>query len=148
MVAPYRHAKLSATKLAGDSNNPLRIRDDATADELRAEIMRHLAVLVDGGILDLEPMLAPKRGIAKQPGAALFRLCQLVQRGPTFWCQIGPPSSAPWPRHMALFQQADYAMFRWIGWSGGPPRREHHLTREQKSLHLSSSALKRAFSGD
>jgi hypothetical protein len=31
-----RHARLSAMKLAGDPNNPLRaIRDDITVDELR-----------------------------------------------------------------------------------------------------------------
>ena len=63
LVAPYRHARLSAVKLAGDPNNPVRFKDDATADELRAEIMRHLAVLVDGGILDLEALPAPKRRI-------------------------------------------------------------------------------------
>ena len=38
LAAPYRHPRLSAMKLAGDPNNPLRIRDDATADELLAEI--------------------------------------------------------------------------------------------------------------
>jgi hypothetical protein len=49
MVAPYRHARLSAVKLAGDPNNPLRIRDDATAEELRAEVMRHIARLMMRG---------------------------------------------------------------------------------------------------
>jgi hypothetical protein len=63
-VAPYRHARLSAVRLAGDPNNPLRFKDDATADELREEIMRHLGVLVDGGVLDLGELLAPKRRIA------------------------------------------------------------------------------------
>ena len=38
-IAPYKHARLSAVKLAGDPNSPLRIRDDASADEIRAEIM-------------------------------------------------------------------------------------------------------------
>jgi hypothetical protein len=61
LAAPYRHPRLSAMKLAGDPNNPLRIRDDATADELRAEIMKHLNVLVEGGIIDLEELLALKR---------------------------------------------------------------------------------------
>ena len=42
-VAPYRHARLSAVKLAGDPNNPVRrIRDDITAAELRAEIMAEM----------------------------------------------------------------------------------------------------------
>jgi hypothetical protein len=40
------------------------LKDDATADELREEIMRHLGVLIDGGVLDLEELLAPKRRIA------------------------------------------------------------------------------------
>jgi hypothetical protein len=34
-------------------------QDDATADELRKEIMRHQDVLVDGG--DLSAFLVPKR---------------------------------------------------------------------------------------
>jgi hypothetical protein len=63
-IAPYRHARLNAVKLAGDPNNPARFKDDATADELREEIMRHLGVLVDGGVLDLGELLAPKRRIA------------------------------------------------------------------------------------
>ena len=42
-VAPYRHARLSAVKLAGDPNNPVRrIWDDITAAELRAEIMAEM----------------------------------------------------------------------------------------------------------
>ena len=63
-VAPYRRARLSAVRLAGDPNNPLRFKDDATADELREEIMHHLGVPVDGGVLDLGELLAPKRRIA------------------------------------------------------------------------------------
>jgi hypothetical protein len=48
-VARFRHPILSAVKLAGDPNNPLRaIRDDITADELCAEI---LAEMVGLGIL-------------------------------------------------------------------------------------------------
>jgi hypothetical protein len=45
MVAPYRHARLSAVKLAGDPNNPARFKDDATADELRAELMKRIVTL-------------------------------------------------------------------------------------------------------
>jgi hypothetical protein len=63
-VAPYRHARLSAVKLAGEPNNPMRVWDNATADELRAEIMHHLNVLIEGGLIDLEALPAPKRGIA------------------------------------------------------------------------------------
>jgi len=63
LVAPYRHARLSAMKIAGDPNTPTRFKDDATADELRAEIMRRLAVLQEAGIIDLQALPAPKRQI-------------------------------------------------------------------------------------
>jgi hypothetical protein len=46
--APYGHAKLNAVKLAGDPNNPVRFKDDATAEELRAEMMRRIAEMRDG----------------------------------------------------------------------------------------------------
>jgi carbonic anhydrase len=36
--------------LAGDPTNPVRFNDDATADELREENMRHPAVFVDSGV--------------------------------------------------------------------------------------------------
>jgi hypothetical protein len=48
-VAPYRHPRLSAMKLAGDPNDPMRIRDDASTEELRAELMKRLAELADRG---------------------------------------------------------------------------------------------------
>ena len=50
-IAPYRHARLSAVKLAGDPNNPVRFKDDATADELREEIMRRLSELQEAGVI-------------------------------------------------------------------------------------------------
>ena len=64
LAAPYRHSKLSAVKLAGDLNNPVRIKDYATAAELRAEIMEKLALMRDAGLIDLEALPAPKQGIA------------------------------------------------------------------------------------
>ena len=64
LAAPYRHPRLKAVTLASDPNNPLRIKDDATADELRAEIMRRLVILRDAGVIDLEALPAPKRKIA------------------------------------------------------------------------------------
>jgi hypothetical protein len=63
-VAPYRHARLSAMKLAGDTNAPSRFKDDATAEELREEVMNRLTVLVDGGAIDLEALLASKHRMA------------------------------------------------------------------------------------
>ena len=66
LVAPVRHARLSAMKLAGDPNNPARFRDDATADELRAEIMKRIATLQDAGLIDLRALPAPDGGTANQ----------------------------------------------------------------------------------
>jgi hypothetical protein len=66
-IAPYRHARLSAVKLAGDPNNPARFKDDATADELRDEVMRRLMVLQEAGAIDLQALPVPKGGIANQP---------------------------------------------------------------------------------
>ena len=62
LVAPYRHARLSAVKLAGDPNNAARFKDDATLEELRAEVMKHLERLAP--VLDLEALMAPADGIA------------------------------------------------------------------------------------
>jgi hypothetical protein len=67
LVAPYRHARLSTMKLAGDSNNPTWFKDDATAEELREEVMRHIARLSDAGVIDLKALPMPDRGIANQP---------------------------------------------------------------------------------
>jgi hypothetical protein len=58
---------LSAVKLAGDPNNPARIRDGATLEELRAEMMKHLGILIEGGLIDLEALPMPNRGITNQP---------------------------------------------------------------------------------
>jgi hypothetical protein len=76
MVAPYRHARLSAVKLAGDPNNPARFRDDATADELRAELMKRLKILVSAGLIDLKALPVPDGGIANQsiPGVDQSRI--------------------------------------------------------------------------
>jgi hypothetical protein len=63
-IAPYRHPRLPAVKLAGDPNNPARFKDDATAEELRAEIMSRLSELTEAGVIDLEALPAPKPRIA------------------------------------------------------------------------------------
>ena len=54
-------------KLVGDPNNPLRIRDDASVDELREEIMRRIGILVSAGLIDLKALPVPDGGIANQP---------------------------------------------------------------------------------
>ena len=56
LVAPYRHPRLSAVKVAGDPNNPARFDDNATADELRAELMKRLRILVSAGLIDLKAL--------------------------------------------------------------------------------------------
>ena len=66
-IAPYKHARLSAVKLAGDPNNPARFKDDATADELRAELMKRLQILTSAGLIDLQALPAPSDGIVKRP---------------------------------------------------------------------------------
>ena len=81
---PYRHARLSPMKLAGDPNSPVRFKDDATADELRAELMKRLRILVSAGLIDLS--FAPagrwnsasagswRRSIGHQRGVTLYTL--------------------------------------------------------------------------
>jgi len=54
-------------KLAGEPNNPMRVWDNATADELRAEVMRHIARLSDAGVIDLTALPMPDGEIANQP---------------------------------------------------------------------------------
>jgi hypothetical protein len=67
LAAPFRHSKLTATKILGDPNNPVHFRDDATAEELRAEIMKRLEILISAGLIDLQALPAPAGGIANQP---------------------------------------------------------------------------------
>jgi hypothetical protein len=57
-VAPYRWPKLSTVKVAGDSKNPLLIRDGVTAEEVRQELM---AEIMESGILptQLKQLEAP-----------------------------------------------------------------------------------------
>jgi hypothetical protein len=71
LVAPYRHARLSAVKLAGDPNRSLGFKDDASAAELREEIMRRLAALQEAGVLDLEALPAPdgEKPVSRSPAS-------------------------------------------------------------------------------
>jgi hypothetical protein len=62
LAAPYRHARLSAMKLAGDPNNSVRIPDNASLDELRELVKLHYKRLAP--VLDLEAIRAPGDGIA------------------------------------------------------------------------------------
>jgi hypothetical protein len=62
LAAPYRHARLSAMKLAGDPNNPVRIHDNASLDELRQLVKMHYERLAP--VLDLESLMPPADGMA------------------------------------------------------------------------------------
>jgi len=64
LAAPYRHARLSAVKLASSPTDPMQNWDKATAEELRAEIMQRLSILSEAGIIDLEALPPPKRRMA------------------------------------------------------------------------------------
>ena len=64
LAAPYRHARLSAVKLASSPTDPMQNWDKATAQELRAEIMQRLSILSEAGVIDLEALPPPKRRIA------------------------------------------------------------------------------------
>jgi hypothetical protein len=63
-IAPYRHARLSAVKLAGDPNNPVRIHDNASLDELRELVKLHYDRLAP--ILDLKSLMPPGDGNANR----------------------------------------------------------------------------------
>ena len=52
LVAPYRHARLSAMKLAGDPNAKREIGDDAPIEELKRLVEIHLKNLAP--VLDLQ----------------------------------------------------------------------------------------------
>ena len=67
LVVPYRHSRLSAVKLAGDDpNSPVRFKDDATADELRAELMKRLEILTSAGLIDLQALPVPDGETVRQ----------------------------------------------------------------------------------
>jgi hypothetical protein len=53
---------LSAVKLAGDPNNPVRIHDNASLDELRELVKMHYERLAP--VLDLKSLMPPADGIA------------------------------------------------------------------------------------
>jgi hypothetical protein len=70
-IAPYRHARLSAVKLAGDTNNAVPFKDDASLDEIREEIMQDLGRLVSTGVIDLKALPVPDGGISESAAAGV-----------------------------------------------------------------------------
>jgi hypothetical protein len=62
MIVPYRHPRLKAITLAGDPHSSLHIRDDASADEIREEIMKRIRIMVSAGLIDPKALLEPDGG--------------------------------------------------------------------------------------
>ena len=63
MVAPYRHARLSAMKLAGDPNAHKDLEDGASLEELKAMVEYHLERVAP--VLDLK--VIPLNGNGTEP---------------------------------------------------------------------------------
>jgi hypothetical protein len=59
LAAPYRHARLSAVKHIDNADTIDGISANATPEELRAEIAKRVAMLVDKGYVDLEALPRP-----------------------------------------------------------------------------------------
>jgi hypothetical protein len=62
-LAPYRYARFSAIKFAGDPNAPKDLEDSASLEELKAMVEFHLERVAP--VLDLEGR--PRARIANQP---------------------------------------------------------------------------------
>ena len=62
-IAPYRHHRLAAIKLNKDPVDPA-LREEASLEELRVEMLKHWERLVP--VLDLEALVAPSDGIANR----------------------------------------------------------------------------------
>jgi hypothetical protein len=59
-LAPYRHHRLASIKLNKDPVEP-GLRDDASLEELRVEMIKHFERLAP--VLDLQALVAPSDGI-------------------------------------------------------------------------------------
>jgi hypothetical protein len=62
LAAPYRHPKLSAVKHLEQTDSINGIRSDASPEELRAEIAKRVAMLVEKGYVDLAALPSPANG--------------------------------------------------------------------------------------
>jgi hypothetical protein len=71
-IAPYRHPRLGAIKVAGDINKQIGLGDDASVEELRAAVMMHLERLAP--VLNLPVLDAiiegPRDGADNDAGGA------------------------------------------------------------------------------
>jgi hypothetical protein len=64
MLAPYKHPRLGAIKVAGDVNKQIGLGDDASLEELRAAVLMHLERLAP--VLRIEGLVPPSGGIANR----------------------------------------------------------------------------------
>jgi hypothetical protein len=62
LLAPYKHPRLGAIRVAGDVNKQIGLGDDASLEELRAAVMTRLERLAP--VLGLQAFMAPADGIA------------------------------------------------------------------------------------
>ena len=61
LVAPYRHARLSAIKLAGDPNAGTGgFKPNATLDELREELGKRVVAMAQAGLIDIDLAALPQ----------------------------------------------------------------------------------------
>jgi hypothetical protein len=66
LVAPYRHARLSAMKIASDPNAKREIGDDAPIEELKRLVELHLMNLAP--VLDLQILPLNDDDLEPEPG--------------------------------------------------------------------------------
>jgi hypothetical protein len=92
VALPYSSAAVLA------QTNQARFRDDATAGELREELMRRLAVLSEAGVIDLTTLPAPKLGwrIADLGGQSDIIGNDFLSHPWRELCQLVPCSAICW----------------------------------------------------
>jgi hypothetical protein len=65
LAAPYRQGRLSAIKLLGDPNvGTGPFKPDATLEELREELTKRVAAMVQEGVIDLQALPSPEPKVA------------------------------------------------------------------------------------
>jgi hypothetical protein len=60
IAAPYRHPRLNAVKHIDNAEILEGVRADATAEELRAELAKRIAMLCDRGYVNLDALPPPE----------------------------------------------------------------------------------------
>ena len=60
IAAPYRHARLAAVRLEGNTNALVGFKPDATVEELKVELAKRVAAMRDAGMVDLAALPPPE----------------------------------------------------------------------------------------